>query len=366
MSTFNYTFRINAAQHWMQRYSNHSWEYGVASEALLEVYNPGYTVWAGEPFPNDKLRKLPLKKPEGIMWVQRHIRYNGKTLYDDKWGVSDPASLGVAAVMLGRRSGNWQDAARRQKVYLLEEAPRFNNDAISHRTEVAELWSDAISMFPPFLAYFAVSTNDMDLMREAVRQCSLYRDVLMIKEGSTRGLWKHIVGPSEKADDGAWSTGVAWAAFGMARVRATITGWKPSNKSLVKETEQLDKWIREILDAAILIDNDNTGLLRNYLGDDSWFGETSGTALLAATAYRMAVLRPDIFGQDKYVSWAHEKRQAVFDRVDDDGFAMPQVNSLKHDSREPLKTGSAEGQAFLLLLGAAWRDYVCTLAFNAH
>jgi rhamnogalacturonyl hydrolase YesR len=358
-STFNYTFRVNAARSQIERLSSHSWEYGTGVEAMLELLEPERTVFAEEPFPADKIQKLPLKKPQGILWMQRHIRTkDAPTLYADDYSVSDPASMGVAALMLGQRDSKTFQAAMRQKEYLLNDAKRYENGAISHRVEVAELWSDAISMVPPFLAYYAVASNDLDLMKEAVRQCELYREVLMIKSGPKKGLWKHIVGPSEMADEGVWSTGAAWAAYGMVRVRATISGWRPSNDTMAQELHHLDQWIGEILDGAIRTDDENSGLLRNYLGDSEWFGETSGTALLAAAAYRMTVLNPAAFAQAKYINWAHEKRKAVLERVDDDGFAYPAVNPLKHASKEPTKE-SAEGESFLLMLGSAWRDCVC-------
>jgi rhamnogalacturonyl hydrolase YesR len=358
-STFNYTFRVNAARTQVERISSHSWEYGTGAEAILELLEPERTVFAQEPFPADKIQKLPLKKPQGILWMQRHIRTNGEpTLYADNYSVSDPASMGLVAIMLGQKDQKFAKAALRQKDYLLDDAKRYSNGAISHRVEVAELWSDAISMVPPFLAFYAVASHDLDLVREAVRQCELYRNILMIDSGPKKGLWKHIVGPSEMADEGVWSTGAAWAAYGMVRVRATISGWRPSNETMSQELQQLDQWIGEILDGAILTDDDESGLLRNYLGDIEWFGETSGTALMAAAAYRMSVLNPAVFAQAKYVDWAHEKRKAVLERVDYNGFAYPAVNPLKHASREPISE-SPEGESFLLMLGSAWRDCVC-------
>lgn len=358
-NTFNYTFRVNAARTQIERLSSHSWEYGTGAEAMLELLEPERTVFASEPFPADKIPKLPLKKPQGILWMQRHIRTrDAPTLYADDYSVSDPASMGVAAIMLGQKDSKAFQAAMRQKDYLLNDAKRYENGAISHRVEVAELWSDAISMVPPFLAFYAVASNDLDLMKEAVRQCELYREVLMIESGPKKGLWKHIVGPSDMADEGVWSTGAAWAAYGMVRVRATISGWRPSNETMAQELQNLDQWIGEILDGAIRTDDDDSKLLRNYLGDNEWFGETSGTALLAAAAYRMAVLNPAVFAESKYVDWAHEKRKAILGRVDDNGFAYPAVNPLKHASKEPIKE-SPEGESFLLMLGSAWRDCVC-------
>jgi hypothetical protein len=358
-STFNYTFRINAARSQIERLSTNSWEYGTGVEAMLELLDPDMTVFATEPFPADKVQKLPMKRPQSILWMQRHIRVkNEPTLYADDFSVSDPAALGVTAVMLGQKDSKTFQAAMRQKEYLLNDAKRYGNGAISHRVEVAELWSDAISMFPPFLAFYAVAANDLELMKEVVRQCGLYREVLMIESGPKKGLWKHIVGPSDLADEGVWSTGAAWAAYGMVRVRATISGWRPSNETMSEELSQLDLWIGEILDGAIRTDDDESGLLRNYLGDKEWFTETSGTALLAAAAYRIAVLNPTMFAQPKYLDWADRKRQTVLALVDENGYAFPAANPLKHDSKEPVKE-SAEGESFLLMLGSAWRDCIC-------
>ncbi|KAK0832882.1 hypothetical protein LTR91_013966 [Friedmanniomyces endolithicus] len=383
IATFNFTFRINAARSQAESLATHSWEYGTAAEAITELVNPEKAVFAAEPFPEGKVPEQELKMDQALIWVYQRIRTDNVTLFaDEGWSVSDPASLGVAAVMLGQR-WKWEKyirAAERQKDYLLNDAPRYVNGAVSHRRDVAELWSDAVSMFPPFLAYYGVHKQDLALMRAAVHQVQLYRDALVIPDGPKRGLWKHIVGPSELADDGAWSTGNAWAAYGMARVRATVSGWKPSREAMGDEIAKLDRWIGEILDGAIRTDDDGeSGLLRNYLGQESWFGayklssseppfhsanvllsvaETSGTALLAATAYRMAVLKPEFYAQSAYLDWAHAKRAAVVSRIDDNGFAKPAVNPLKHSSREPVDA-SPEGESFLVMMGSAWRDCVC-------
>ncbi|KAK5134776.1 hypothetical protein LTR08_006151 [Meristemomyces frigidus] len=359
IGTFNYTFRVNAARHQAEQLSTHSWEIGTAAQAIGELVDPSKSVFGLNPFPKDKAPPQGLHLDQALIWVYQKIRKDDATLFEDEYSVSDPAALGVAAVMLGSRWAQFGDAATRQKEYLLDVAPRYSNGAISHRQEVAELWSDAVSMVPPFLAYYGVANNDTEMLRTAVQQCQLYRDVLSVEEGPKKGLWKHIVGPSDMADEGCWSTGNAWAAYGMARVRATISGWRLSNEVMMEEKRQLDQWIGEIVDGAIRTDGDEeSGLLRNYLGDDSWFGETSGTSLLAATAYRMAVLRPDVFGQAKYLTWADRKREAVVQRIDEDGFAKPAVNPLKHGSREPIES-SPEGESFLLMLGSAWRDCVC-------
>jgi rhamnogalacturonyl hydrolase YesR len=211
-------------------------------------------------------------------------------------------------------------------------------------------------MAPPFLAYYGVTTNDVSLARESVRQCELYHDVLVTENG----YWKHIANVDDvadvKKDDGAWCTSNAWAAAGMARVLATLKKGRFAEETADEQSSLL--WMtKRILDAAVGADNDPSGLLRNYLDDESWFGEVAGTALMAATAFRMAVLEPDSFGK-QYTIWASGKLDAVGRHIDPEtGIAAPVVNSLNEGQRTPLDGVNPEGQAFVILCYTAWRDW---------
>lgn len=269
----------------------------------------------------------------------------------------DPASLGTSAILIGQTDNDFLEAADRQVQHLLNDVPRWSNGAISHRESVAELWADFVYMAPPLLAYWAVQTSDADLLSEAVQQCLLYRDVLAVAEDSgesAAGLWHHIIGP-ENQDLGIWSTGNAWAAAGMTRVLATALR-APSGLGDSADKEGLKSAIRAILDGAVRLDDaePDEPLLRNYLDDPSWFGELSGTSLLAATAYRMAVLEPDEFGS--YASWADAKRHEVTDRIGSDGLLYPVINPLNWSDRTPAGE-SPEAQSFAVLLFAAYREY---------
>lgn len=213
-------------------------------------------------------------------------------------------------------------------------------------------------MVPPFLAYYAVATQDTFYLKQSFGQCSLYRAILLDSPesvGRVGGLWQHIVG-SEKSDPGFWSTGNGWVAAGLCRVLATVKHWKPVDFDVDTTISKLGKWIDDIIRAAMATDDHESGLLRNYLHDDSWFGEISGTALLASVVFRMAVLLPDeARGGD--LKWAMEKREAVLRSIDEEGIAKPAVQPLDHGLREPLMTGSPEGQSFVLMMCAAHRDY---------
>jgi hypothetical protein len=249
---------------------------------------------------------------------------------------------------------------------------------------VASSRADFIYMAPPFLAYYGVATNNASFLAEAVNQCLLYREILHANTSASpaspptthpiaaSGLWTHILGPVSD-DPGIWSTGNAWAAAGMMRVLATLVKAPPhlfnNITSLKHATANLVNAIREILDASMRIPADG-GLLRNYLDDPSWFGETSGSALLASVAYRLATLSStsSLLGasklstsdDQKYIQWAEEIRKTFGSdgHITSDGIATPAVNPLGWGDREEYTKGSPEGQNFVILMYAAWRDCV--------
>lgn len=369
--SFNYTFQIARAKHHAETLATHDWEIGTVAEAVLELVGEGVSVFGPEPFPRGE---VPGEWWRGLRGLEPALEFVmekvgiplGETLMEDEFSATDPASLGVSAVMLGQSRRKWREATRRQKDFLFDTAPRYANGAISHRVDVAELWSDAVFMFPPFLAYYGVAEKNVSLVREAVRQIGLYRDVLVVTKGRGKGLWRHIVGPSEMADGGAWSTGNGWVVYGMARVRATISGWDGSRENMREEMKMLEGWMEEVIGAVIQTDDHPSGLLRNYLGEPEWFGEVAGTALIAAAAYRLGMFGDKTVERERILTWANEKRRAVAKHVDEDGVAKPVVNSLKHDQKEPWDGINPEAESFLLLLGAAWRDCYCARVCSTH
>ncbi|KIK70023.1 hypothetical protein GYMLUDRAFT_53143 [Collybiopsis luxurians FD-317 M1] len=353
---------------------SHSWEFGTASETLLELWNSSLSVFGPSPFQTVSAlshHTFAVQYIPSLVYAQKNIVFGtgANVLADGDGAVGDPASLGVSAVLLGDIGKNQtlKDAAAREAQYLLTGAPRFWNGAISHRADYPELWADFIYMAPPFLAWYAVDTSDPQLLQQTVAQCGLYRQVLqqnVSASTSYNGIWEHIIGPVNQ-DTGVWSTGNAWAAAGMTRVLATVikapswitAGWKD------EAVTQLTQWIKEILDGVIhgKAITTTSGLLRNYLddvsGDGHGYGETSGTALMASVAYRMVILRPDIFDVS-YINWAEGRRRTLGGHITANGTASPSVNPLNWDDTVPYTAGSPEGQNFVVLMYAAWRDCV--------
>jgi rhamnogalacturonyl hydrolase YesR len=264
----------------------------------------------------------------------------------------------IPALLLSQHNRDYNSAVHRQLTHILSSTPRFPNNAISHRDAYPSLWADFIYMVPPALAFYSVVINDFSYMQKAVQQCELYCAVLMTESGC----WKHIVnveeGNGRKKDEGLWSTSNGWAVAGISRVLATIDKSGFGGCPLGEEEQSLVEIIKGIIDGAMSLDTDSSGLLRNRLDDESWFGEAAGTALIAATVFRMAVLKPVVFGQQKYIDWALKKIDVVENCVDQEtGIVAPVVNPTTDDQRTPLDGVSPEAQAFVILLFAAWRDW---------
>ncbi|KAJ7047741.1 hypothetical protein C8F04DRAFT_19901 [Mycena alexandri] len=353
---FSPGFNISLVAFVAQTLPTHSWEFGTASEALLELFNPHLSVFGSNPFP---VPTVPQECVESLEYAASKIVFGtgANGLSDGDGAVGDPASLGVSAVLLGKTNTTYAGAVAEEINYITTIAPRFSNGAISQRVDVAELWADFMYMAPPFLAYAAADAKNLGLLHEVYVQCGLYRQIL--QPGG--GVWEHIIGPQNQ-DTGLWSTGNGWAAAGMARVLATIMKAPVAESASWRKdaVSDLTLWIQEILDDAMTFSLD-TGLLRNYLddtsGDGHGFGEISGSSMLAAVAYRMVILRPLDFGA-KYISWADGIRKTMALHVTGTGIATPAVNPLNWDDTTPFTTGSPEGNNFVVLMYAAWRDCV--------
>jgi hypothetical protein len=135
---------------------SHSWEYGAASMALLELYNPELSVFSPTAFP------VPTVPPEtvfamskGLDWIVLGEGVNGLSEGDGATG--DPASLGVIAWLIGKTRSEYADAATGEITYLMEEAPRWTNGsgagAISQRADVAELWYVSLFLYWIFVEF---------------------------------------------------------------------------------------------------------------------------------------------------------------------------------------------------------------------
>jgi hypothetical protein len=119
---------------------SHSWEFGTAAEALLELYDSEFSVFAPvDAFP---VPTVPKECVESLEYAASKIVFGtgANALSNGEGSVSDPASLGVSAVLLGKTDARYAAAVSQQINYITNIAPRLSNGAISHRVDIAELW----------------------------------------------------------------------------------------------------------------------------------------------------------------------------------------------------------------------------------
>ncbi|TFY74471.1 hypothetical protein EWM64_g9543, partial [Hericium alpestre] len=255
-----------------QNISNASWEVGTFAEALTELYWPSMAVFSGHaiPFP----RKLTgLDNATNVVAIANTVVSNkppwSLPLVADDGAVGDPASIGNAVLFanwtnVDRWNATFADAARGQLQYLMEEAPRTAEGAISHRVDQVQLWADFVYMAPPFIAYYGALQGGQDgqeLLQAAYDQCRLYRDVLFDADAS---LWRHVAYGNFE-DPSHWATGNGWAAAGMMRVLSTIA-MSDAAGSMKPQQQNLTMWVHEILNGTWAHQQDN-GILLNTLDD---------------------------------------------------------------------------------------------------
>lgn len=300
------------------------------------------------------------------------------------------------------QGADFAGAAQGQLKWLLENVPRSERGAISHRNSEVQLWADYLYMVPPFLAYYGAVTSNKTLIAESFNQIKLYREVLLDKAG----YWQHIrLGSWE--DQGIWTTGNGWIAMGMLRVAATIraAGYEPEFTSELKDIRD---WTAEIFNSmwpllvsfflqtarrnisltGVCLAKTKDNLFYNYVNEPDTFLDSAGTTLMAASVYRAALL----FGDTKYIPSAEKvyialggtqlnsttnarRRHAARDThhrvvlsphahmhhsrasqyLSADGWLKPVVDP--HSFHQPGDI-SAEGQAFVLMLYAARNDWL--------
>lgn len=357
-----------------------SWEQGVGQSALLELDFPGYSVFtssSGGPAFRPGHERNPTNPPVSVVSMAYHAASRQDSLGRLAFQITgdearnagsslDGASAGsevlLAAWIAGQinsqtgeqGTGFYIEAAQRTLDLVLNRTPKARSGAISHRyTEVA-LWSDAMYMMPPFVAYYGMLTRNQSLMQTAYDQIRLYRNSMRITDGAGQGLWGHILlGNGTWSDGGAWCTGNGWVSAGMLRVLATIEQ-SQSSLAMVDQKQDLIDWINEILDAAYPLLDDRALLWHNYIDDENDFFDSAGSALLAYSTYRLASMVP---GNTKWIDKADQIYRSLATSLDTigqfrTGYPVTDVLAFTHQGET-----SSESLSFLMLMSAAKRDY---------
>ncbi|KAK4056061.1 hypothetical protein OIO90_002792 [Microbotryomycetes sp. JL221] len=342
-----------------QQLGNHdsdSWVAGTECQALYELDYRAMSVFASQYTSAINGSVVP-SSTNNIIAAWSSKRPSGQTQMAVVPGgaAADPAALGGAWLIASRTvadpmlRSSYRQILDDEVSFQTETQPRSTNGAISMRpaSEPVQLWSDFMSMVPPFLAMYGVVSSSQSALDEAVSQCQKYREAL---RDPTTGLWQHVVLGAWQ-DNGLWATGNAWAAHGMARVAATLQNSRYSS-AYESSIENLRSWTDEIL-VASMSRLTPSNLVPNYF-DKASFTDTAATALLSAASFRLETLKLNQTSTN--IENALRMRRAVLSRVDPTtGWVSDCVDPIKWE----LQTNrSPESLAFVLLMEAAYRDYL--------
>ncbi|KAG0144316.1 hypothetical protein CROQUDRAFT_724086 [Cronartium quercuum f. sp. fusiforme G11] len=378
----DYQPKIDLAYKVLTRISNHSWEYGTLGELILEREHDGeLSVFArGASLPPSTKPKSKLWHPQPLFDLVDPILArrapNAKTIIEADGAAGDPASLGVALHVLAdsvKRANavpkyDYRAISDEQYDYLVNKVPKDKDGAISQRETEVQYWSDFVYMVPPFLAWTGAISSDFSILENSYRQCLLYRKRLIDPNGS--GTWRHILGGSWN-ETGLWSTGNGWAAMGMMRVRQTMEAVSdPDLKHKLSGMKaDLEKWMCEIIAGAFKFQSATSKLLPNYYDKKptDTFDEVSGTALIAATAYRLVTLNPEHTQNLPMAQIDQSRKKILQEHIDPKtGGVSPVVPPLEWLAKKPFDgtegKQSPEGQAFVIFLHLAWKNSVSSTA----
>lgn len=296
----------------MQR---HSWEQGVAMQAFLE---------------QGDMQVVIAMAREAVYRSMSDGRTASIGVFD---AVTDPCSVGEALIAACKQTGNPQLKAGLDKLlhWALDLAPRNKHGVCYHLMDKPQFWVDSIYMLPPFLA--AAGCHD-----EAMRQFDGYYGAL---HDDASGLMAHMWDDEKQVFIRAahWGVGNGWALAGMARLI-----------DLVPEArEGLAHKAQHLLDSLLPFLRED-GLFHDVVDDPATFVETNLPQMAAYTIYRGIVSG---WLDARYATQADAMRDAALAKVDTDGLVQDVCGAPTFN-----KPGVApEGQAFLLLMEAAYAKY---------
>jgi rhamnogalacturonyl hydrolase YesR len=295
-----------------------AWEQGVAAQALLELGETDMAI---------------LLAKDAVVNQRKDGRLG---LNEGQNPVADPAANGEPVLFAAQITGDQslRAAAERMLDFLLYKAPRTRAGILYHNYIENRLWVDAIYMAPPFLA---VAGHPV----EAVKQIVGYRQTLLNPE---KKLYYHIWDEDRQEFERMlfWGVGNGWAAAGITRVIRALPA------TMADEKQLLIGFVREVIDGCLAYQRPD-GLFHDILDDPQTFVETNLAQMLSYSIYR--ALRGGWL-ESRYLEVADMMREAVYRKVDSFGLVQGVCGAPNFD-----RPGTAsEGQAFFLLMEAAYRD----------
>ena len=310
---------MDRVKHALLAMQRHSWEQGVAAQAFLELGDADLVV---------------LMAKEAVLRQHEDGRLG---VVGANHAVTDPAANGEAVLYAARLTGDQalREAAERMLHFLMNDAPRTRDGTLYHLTTRPQVWIDSMYMGPPFLAVAGEPG-------EAVRQIEGMRRLLWLPDKQLYAhQWDDDAQAFLRAD--CWGVGNGWAAAGITRVLHSLP------EGMTEARSRLVGYVREVVDGCLAHQRAD-GLFHDVVDDPSTFCETNLAQMLAYTIYRGVQAG---WLDAAYLAHADRMRQAAHAQVDEYGLVQGVCGAPHFD-----RPGTApEGQAFFLLMEAAYRDY---------
>ncbi|TBU28926.1 hypothetical protein BD311DRAFT_777905 [Dichomitus squalens] len=350
-----------------------SWEQGICTQALLECHMLGESIGNsvhaqfGAPFgfvpwlyalahdalvrqgPDGRLAVLlngDGKSDAGVL----DPACIGSTLYY-LWSVQQKHRLPVANVNTREFAFPTPRGVERMLRYILEECPRASvtrgaasrdEQLLSHRIDVVEIWSDSVYMLSPFLA--------------------------------PSGEWSHIFDLTsyQFKRKAFWGVGNGWVCCGIIRVLLTVfhADFGLTSEAEDEQTAPLLRKVYHILLRTIrgcLVYILPSHLFRDVLDDPASFEETNLSQMLSYTLYRLLDLH------QAYPAFKAVRLSPLTDREREDWEELAQAMQRATEAKTDLwgfvrdVCGSprfnspgtaAEGQAWAMMMEVARAEYL--------
>ena len=252
-------------------------------------------------------------------WLDHHIREG----YNVVWSDSCPPALTAISLLSETSSDERQQVVDDILQYLQEDAPRTDDDGISHTGFIGtarSIWVDSVFMFGMVLTRWGELSGDdtyLDLMSEQMA-------IFAFRLQHENGLMQHAYGwPGDVDDDIYWNRGNSWAAASLSDYLRVLR-LKGERDPLV------EKMFGDQIRGALELQVPDTGLwwtIMNRPGEG--YQETSGPALFAygmARAYRYGIL-----GDAELKAASRVVEELVEDRI------------VRDDQGRPVVTGTSYG-----------------------
>jgi rhamnogalacturonyl hydrolase YesR len=316
---------VKTAMLTMQRFP---WEQGVASQALLELGD----LLTAELLARDAVLRQSDDGRLGTAFYRDDI-----AIFGDDITVTDSSTNGEVVQFIGLKKNNekFLHAADKQLRWLTEDAPKTDCGILCHVKSSKQVWVDSIFMALPFMVL-------MGYYREAEEQLDgFYRLLLDNKTGLLSHIW------DEDIDDFAckdfWGVGNGWAAAGMAKIIRYLPESEINfkQKTIGRLTSLIDSCLRY---------KSSENLFHNIIDDAGTFIEVNLAQMLCYSIFSGA---SEGWLSSSYAETAKDIRIEILKNVDEAGLVHKVCGSPTF-----AQPGTAvEGQAFFLLMEAAWKKY---------